>query len=287
MARFRAQWGSAKLTSEARKGTDGQAVTRDGTRLAYTLYESGKKEPRAALIHSIGMDRNFWHPVAQKLAPDASVLIYDCRGHGASGKPGRPYSVELFADDLADLLDHLGWRFAVIGGASMGGCVALAFAAAYPARTKALGLIDTTPWYGAEAPKQWADRADKANREGLGSLIEFQTTRWFGDKFRAQNPEVVESCVRTFLANDVPAYGESCRMLGTADLRAALPGLKMPAAIIVGEENYATPLAMAEALHRGINGASLTVLPAARHLTPLEQPDRIAAELRRLTDTAR
>jgi pimeloyl-ACP methyl ester carboxylesterase len=76
-------------------------------------------------------------------------------------------------------------------------------------------------------------------------------------------------------------------MLGTADLRAALPRLKMPTAIVVGEEDYATPLAMAQALHRGIAGSTLTVLPGARHLTPLEQPDQIAAELRRLMGSAR
>jgi 3-oxoadipate enol-lactonase len=274
------------LKSDTRNITDGQAATPDGTRLAYTLYE-GRKERCGALIHSIGMDREFWRPVAEKLAPDASVLIYDCRGHGASGKPQGPYSVELFADDLADLLDHVGWKSAVIGGASMGGCVALAFAAAYPARTQALALIDTTAWYGADAPKQWVERAEKAKRDGLGSLVEFQTTRWFGDKFRAENPAIVKRCVETILANDLPAYAESCRMLGTADMWAALPRLKRATAIIVGEEDYATPLAMAQALHDGINGSTLTVLPVARHLTPLEVPDRIATELRRLMDLAR
>jgi 3-oxoadipate enol-lactonase len=275
-----------ELKSDTRNITDGHAVTRDGTRLGYTLYE-GQGEYRAVLIHSIAMDREFWRPVAERLAPHTSVLIYDCRGHGASDKPPGPYSVELFADDLADLLDHVGWTSAVVGGASMGGCVALAFAAAHPARTRALALIDTTAWYGAEAPRQWEERAEKAKCDGLGSLVEFQTTRWFGDKFRAANPAVVKSCVDTFLANDLAAYGESCRMLGTADMRAALPRLKMPTAIIVGEEDYATPLAMAQALHRGIAGSTLTVLPGARHLTPLEAPDRIATELRRLMDAAR
>ena len=53
----------------------------------------------------------------------------------------------------------------------------------------------------------------------------------------------------------------------------------MPAAIVVGEEDYATPVAMAQALQRGISDATLTVLDGARHLTPLEAPDRVADEL--------
>jgi 3-oxoadipate enol-lactonase len=77
----------------------------------------------------------------------------------------------------------------------------------------------------------------------------------------------------------VQAYVETCKMLGAADLRAALPTLAMPTSIVVGDEDYATPVAMAEALHRGIKGSTLTVLAGTRHLTPLEAPERIADEL--------
>ena len=75
-------------------------------------------------------------------------------------------------------------------------------------------------------------------------------------------------------------------MLGACNLTAALPGITMPAAIVVGDEDYATPVAMAEALHRGIKGSTLTVLKNGRHLTPLEMPERISAELLRLTEIA-
>ena len=68
-------------------------------------------------------------------------------------------------------------------------------------------------------------------------------------------------------------------MLGAADLRGALPSMKMPTAIVVGEEDYATPVAMAEALYHCIQGSTLTVLKSARHLTPLDAPDSLAGEL--------
>ena len=74
-------------------------------------------------------------------------------------------------------------------------------------------------------------------------------------------------------------------MLGACNMTAALPRLTMPVRIAVGEEDYATPVAMAQALHRGIAGSTLTVIRNARHLTPLECPDRIAAELRALLET--
>lgn len=258
------------------------ATARDGTRIAYRLRSGGAGRPRIALVHSLAMDGDFWSPVADRLQDELDVLTWDCRGHGRSGKPAGPYRVEQFADDLADLLDHVGWPTASIAGASMGGSVAIAFAAAHGARVETLGLIDTTAWYGADAAKNWAERAAKAKAEGLVALVAFQQTRWFGDAFRDANPDVVAHCVETFLANDVDAFVATCGMLGAFDLRSALPTFRMPTAIAVGSEDYATPPAMAEILHGAIPHARYEILDGARHLTPIERADAVAAILREL-----
>lgn len=260
----------------------GRARVRDGTEIAYTLYRNTGSDQRAVLVHSLAMDRNFWKPVAEQLVHRASILLYDCRGHGESGKPPGQYSVGLFADDLADLLAHVGWTSALVAGASMGGAVAIQFAGVHPERSAGLGLIDTTAWYGPNAPKDWEARAERALKNGLEELVEFQTTRWFSSAYVAAKPEMVRQCVQTFLRNDVRAYAQTCRMLGAFDGRNLIEGLRMPVSIVVGEEDYATPLAMAEAMHGSIAGSTLTVIPAVRHLTPIECPEMIAGELDRL-----
>jgi 3-oxoadipate enol-lactonase len=266
------------------KVSEGRAQARDGTHIAYSLHGDSHASRFAVLAHSLAMDRRFWAPVATRLAAGAAVLTYDSRGHGASETGSTAFSVEQFADDLADLLDHLGRDRATVAGASMGGCVSLAFAGRYPQRVNALGLIDTTAWYGPDAPRQWEERAQKALDGGLKALVDFQVTRWFSDDFRSLHPQVVAQCVDRFLRNDVRAYAASCRMLGAADLRKRLPGICVPAAVVVGEEDYATPVSMAEELHRGIGGSSFTVLKQARHLTPLEKPAEVADELRKLLE---
>ncbi|HSR71504.1 MAG TPA: alpha/beta fold hydrolase [Kiloniellales bacterium] len=261
---------------------DAEARLADGTRIRYRVWGGERPGRRFALVHSLAMDAAFWTPVAEALSSDCEVLALDCRGHGKSDKPPGPYRVERFADDLAGVLDAVGWRSARVAGASMGGCVALAFAARHPRRLSGLGLIDTTAWYGAEAQKTWEGRAGKALEEGMAALVEFQKTRWFSDAFRETHPDRVEAAIEVFLANDVEAYAESCRMLGNCDMRAALPGIAVPTEIVVGEEDYATPVAMAEAMRAAIPGAGLEVIEGARHFTPLEVPERIAAALRRL-----
>ena len=256
------------------------AVMSDGTRIAYVIHGDPNSSNRVVLLHSLAMDHTFWRPVAQALSSEAAVLTVDCRGHGASDKPAGPYTVEQFADDLAQLMTHIGWDSAVVAGASMGGCISLAFAIRHPARTKGLGLFDTTACYGDKALPAWEERANKAMTEGLEGLIAFQTTRWFSDRFRERSPDVVQACVDVFLRNELPAYAATCVMLGTADLRPLLHTIKAPARIIVGDEDYATPIPMAQTMHAGIAGSTLRIVPGARHLSPLEIPDDVVAELR-------
>jgi 3-oxoadipate enol-lactonase len=237
------------------------------------------RAPRIALVHSLALDRSIWDGVVQAMKSDAEILTYDCRGHGRSERRAMPFTPELFARDLAELLDHVGWPAASVAGCSMGGCVALAFAAIYPARTLSLGLIDTTAWYGPQAAEQWHERAELARAKGFAGLIDFQTSRWFGDAFCASAPETIRAVAEVFTGNDMECYGAACNMLGQLDLRPSLPTIATRTAVIVGEEDQATPVEMARQLHQGIKGSTLTVLAGARHLAPVERPGEVAAAL--------
>jgi 3-oxoadipate enol-lactonase len=254
--------------------------TSDDCAIAYTLRPARKAGlPRMVLIHSLGLDGSIWKGVAARMAGQAEILTYDCRGHGRSDRRAEPFTTELFASDLAELLDHVGWPTACVAGCSLGGCVAQAFAGLHPSRASALGLIDTTAWYGEDSPRNWRERAVTARSKGLKEMVEFQIRRWFSDRFRTEHPELVKQATETFLANDIDCYAAACIMLGDADLRPYLPSLRIPVAVIVGEEDFATPIAMAQLLHKSIEGSTLTILPGARHLTSIEAPDQIASQL--------
>jgi 3-oxoadipate enol-lactonase len=262
---------------------DGTLTLSDGATLGYTRHPAPRAgAPRLVLIHSLALDRSVWDGVVSALRNDAEMLTVDCRGHGRSERKASEFTAELFARDVAELLDHVRWGRAAIAGCSMGGCVALAFGGLYPASTAALGLIDTTAWYGDDAPARFRERAEGARARGMQGLIDFQVTRWFSDEFRASHPDVLRQTGDVFVANDFDCYAASCALLGDADLRKHLPTLRMPVAIVVGEEDYATPVEMAQRLHEAIPQSTLTVLPGARHLTPIERPEAIADVLRDL-----
>ncbi|MDE2475123.1 MAG: alpha/beta fold hydrolase [Alphaproteobacteria bacterium] len=265
----------------------GSFTASDGCTIAYTLHRpSGPAAPRLALIHSLALDRSIWDGVVERLSPRAEIVTYDCRGHGRSGRPHMPYTAELFARDLAQLFIHLDWRDATVAGCSMGGCVAQAFAGLHKSRVRALALIDTSAWYGPEAPKQFRERAAAAKAKGMQGLIDFQIARWFSEKFTTANPAVVDRFIKVFLANDFECYAATCALLGDADLRHYLPSFRMPVAVLVGEEDYAAPVTMANALHAAIPQSTLKIIAGGRHLTPIQCPDEIAGEIAGLMERA-
>src|SRR5574340_545815 len=104
----------------------------NGINLAYD--DSGTGIP-VLLIHGFPLSRRMWHPQRMTLtAAGYRVITPDLRGFGESDAPDGPYSMELFADDLAALLDHLGIERTVVGGMSMGGYVLLNLLERYPER---------------------------------------------------------------------------------------------------------------------------------------------------------
>lgn len=118
------------MTSDAR---DGAFQTSDGATIAFTVHPAPHADaPRLVLIHSLALDRSVWDGVVGIIAGETELLTYDCRGHGRSDRRATTFTAELFARDLGQLLHHVGWQRAAIGGCSMGGCVAMAFAGIYP-----------------------------------------------------------------------------------------------------------------------------------------------------------
>jgi 3-oxoadipate enol-lactonase len=256
-------------------GISGKARAKDGCLLFYRMHPQPGK-PRLVLVHSLALDAGIWDGVVGELDGESEILVYDCRGHGQSDRRPGPYTAQLFANDLAALLDHCRWPSAVIAGCSMGGCVAQAFAAEFAERVRALTLVDTTAWYGPTAPEDWRKRAATAAEQGFQAMLSFQLSRWFGDDFRSAHADVADRLSAVFLANDVACYRDSCALLGNADLRDAISSFRIPVSVIVGEQDYATPLAMAQAMQGLIPASTLTVIAGARHLTPVERPKEIA-----------
>ena len=74
------------------------------------------------------------------------LILYDRRSSGRSGFPTGPHSMELFADDIRELLRHLGHERAQIWGTSAGGPITLEFGLRHPEATASIVIAESAPW---------------------------------------------------------------------------------------------------------------------------------------------
>ena len=235
------------------------------------------------LLHAFPLSREMWRPQREALAGVCRLITPDLPGFGDSPLLGDSHTVESMADAVAEALDALGVSEPIVlGGLSMGGYVAFAFARKYPDRLRGLILADTR----AEPD----DDAAKANRDktiGLAAtspasaVVEQMLPKLLGPTTHASRPELVEQ-VRRIGAAQRPA-GIIAALQGLRnrpDSRPTLGTIRVPTLIIVGREDGLTPPALAEGMEKGIAGAKLVILDGAGHLSNLEQPVAFGEALR-------
>jgi 3-oxoadipate enol-lactonase/4-carboxymuconolactone decarboxylase len=227
------------------------------------------------LLHSLGTNAHVWDDQVGELARSYRVIRPDLRGHGLTGCTPGPYSMALFASDLAGLLDALGLDRAHIGGISIGGLIAQAFASAYPDRAASLILVDTAL---AIPPAQsWTERAALVRAEGLGAIADAVIARWVTPGFME---EAATAGLRAMLLR-TPAegYAAAAEAIAAADFSASTAALAVPALVIVGDQDQATPVAAAQALHEALAGSALVVVEGAAHIPTVEKPAAITAAI--------
>jgi len=251
----------------------------DGIPLAWE--ESGQGVP-LVLLHPFPLNSSFWSFQHDAFSERARVISPDFRGFGRSGQDGRISSMELLADDLAAMLEHLGIGRALLGGLSMGGYVALAFLRKYPQQVQALLLADTRPQSDTTEGRQAREEmALLAAEKGSAAVAAVMLPRLLGKTALEGRPDLATR-VRGVIESTSPAAvaaasrGMACR----PDSTGMLASIGCPVLVVTGEEDIlTTPQAAAEWAAR-IPGAQTVTIASAGHLSALEQPEAFNQAMR-------
>ena len=251
-----------------------------GTEIKYEVRGSG---PLLLLLHAFPLGMFMWDPQADALSETHRVARFDARGFGGSALGGEPFTMERIADDAAAVLDALAVEKAVVGGCSMGGYAALAFARRHPRRLAGLVLQDTRA--GADSEETKATRATLAARvlaEGAMAAVEAFLPKLLGETVQRTRPALVALVRERILAAPREAIaGAPHGLAAREDSRGALAAIRVPTLVVVGEEDVLTPPSEADALAAGIKDAQLVRIPQAGHLANLENPHAVNAALAR------
>lgn len=259
-------------------------VKANGIDIRYEIDGSG--EP-LLLIAGLGYSRWMWHKMVPGLAKQFKVITFDNRGVGGSDKPKGPYTAQLLAADTAALLAALGIESAAVIGHSMGGYIAQALALDYPHLIDRL-ILSATNFGGSnhiritqEALVVFMDtRGDPLER--LRNGIAVSTAPGFPEK----KPDVVDEWIAHRTANPLHPEGYEAQLAIGLSLfsdencfEPRLHEIDAPTLILFGKHDRVVPVGNAELLARRITNSTVTVLPNAGHLYPLETPDEAVAAI--------
>lgn len=229
-------------------------------------------------INSLGSDCRIWDEVVPFFAQDYFVIRYDKRGHGLSDSPAGPSTIGDHAADLADLLAHLGVETAVPIGISVGGMIALEFAARHPERVPKLVLSDTGAVIGTAV--YWAERIAALEANGFTELGATIAARWFTSAYAAQHPAAYRGYANMLTRTPLAGYIATCAALRDADLRTTARLIKAPALVLCGAEDMATPPALGRELTEMLVNGRFQTIPDAAHLPCIEQPKLMAKAIK-------
>jgi 3-oxoadipate enol-lactonase len=244
----------------------------NGTMLYYR--ESG--EGRLALfIHGFPLDHTLWLDQLAGLAHVRRCVAVDLRGFGRSDPVVEPVlSMEMLADDLAELIEALGEDQADVVGLSMGGYVALALWELRPAVIRTLTLADTRAAAdGPEARMRRDQTIAQVLDQGRGALAADVIHGLLAPGPPAPVQARVRSMVEGTRYETIVAALQGMR--DRPDRTHLLRDIVVPSLVIGGEQDPSTPPAQMRALAQAIPGARTVIVPGAGHLAPLERPAEV------------
>ena len=243
-----------------------------------TNYEIHGKDgaPWLAFSHSLACSLRMWDGQIEAFKDRFRILAYDTRGHGASEAPKGPYTLDMLAEDLRQLLEQLKIRKTHFVGLSMGGMIGQTLALKNPELLDRVVLADTGHAQTPETLKQWDDRIKTAESKGMQPLVQGTIERWFTKDFRDQ--PIVKKIAQLIAATPVPGYVGCCQAIAKLNTTARLKDIKRPVLAIAGEQDAAAP----GTRHIGENvpGAKLVMIPQAAHIANIEQADAFNRALR-------
>jgi 3-oxoadipate enol-lactonase len=215
----------------------------------------------------------------RRLTDNFTVLAFDQRGMGRSGKPDQPCTMADYADDAAGLLDAVGWERAAVLGYSFGGMVAQELALRHPARVERLVLMSTSAGGAGGSSFPMHELAELPDEQRVRRFLELadrrRTPQW-----QLANPALWQSLVDDGLAalrlgaDDPAMRSGSLRQLAARrqhDTWQRLPGLRMPVSVFAGRYDAIATPEVQRALAVRIPGAAFQDF-AGGHLFFVQDP---------------
>jgi len=235
------------------------------------------------LVHGFPLDHSMWSAQLDGLSEVCQVIAPDLRGFGQSGGDDDVFTMEGFADDLAELIEAMAITEPItFCGLSMGGYIAWQFWQRHQDRVARLILCDTR----ADADPEEVARgrrmtAASIGRKGVEEFVGGMIPKLFAEQTVRERPDVIEETHRVMLGTRPVSVAAALKgMAERVDMTDALPECTVPTLVICGEHDSISPSDEMRAFAKAMPHAQFVEVPNAGHMAPLEQPDVVNNTIR-------
>jgi 3-oxoadipate enol-lactonase len=158
-------------------------------------------------------------------------------------------------------------------GNGYGGFVALEMAIRHGGIAARFIFADCGAAFPDPGREAFRNMASVSRTKGLAAITDVAMRRLFVPEFQAQNPELMADRRAAFLKTDPDVFRSACAQLAELDLRGELNKVQVPALVLVGEQDEATPPPMSRELAAGLGDARLKIIPGCAHVPQLQAPE--------------
>ena len=246
-----------------------------------TVYLRRGSGPTVVLVHGLGVNQGMWQWLLPALTKHFDVVSYDLWGHGESSNPPSIPNLQLFSQQILNLINDLGIAVTAVVGFSIGGMIARRFAYDHPTRLSALAILNSSHDRTDYENKAVQIRADQARERGPAAMVDAALNRWFTEEFKSKNPKTMELVKRWLEANNPDIYPQIYRVLadGDTELVDKIEKIKCPTLVMTGEEDLGNSPDMAYRMAKVIPTARCIILPKLKHMAVIEDPDQFNGHL--------
>lgn len=228
-------------------------------------YAVGGKGKTLLFIHGLSDNLLYWEALTYGLKENYQIIRMDLRGHGKTPLGSDRITIDIYADDLKNLLDDLNIGKVNLIGFSLGSAVALDFAVKYSDMVSSLVLMSSF------------SKCDE-HFKAIFNDFKLHLSKGFEDFFDYMIPKVL--CPEVIQNNakeleilkgmsapeaNVEAYIKACDTCLDFDVNDRLCEIEIPFLIIAGKYDEICPLRYQENIHENIENSELVVLDDLKH----------------------
>ena len=236
--------------------------TINGITINYELEGEGKT---IVFVHGLSDSLAYWKVLSENLKNDYQTLIYDLRGHGESSDDDRNTTIDLYQEDLYQLLKSLNIENAVFVGLSLGGNVILNLAVNHPEMVNGLVVMSSFPEHD-EKLKNIFDDFDNAIDEGFVEFFDTILPYTLPDDILEEHKELLENLkVEAAKTANIEGIKKGINAGYGFNLSDKLNEINAPTLVIAGEEDNLTTLDIQRKISDNIQDSELIVLEKTKH----------------------